>query len=102
MNGGRKPVEFEKEPAQVQDFKKSTDCFRGVYGTDLKLTKKSERSHDVTSWTWETLGFRPIVPQNLPKDSYIVMYYYHARNYTYSFEKNGKYVVKCRWGGLIQ
>ena len=31
------PVEFEKEPVEVQDFKRITDHFRGIYGMYLKL-----------------------------------------------------------------
>ena len=31
------PVEFEKKPAEVQDFRRITDHFRGIYGIYLKL-----------------------------------------------------------------
>jgi hypothetical protein len=31
------PVEFEKQPVEIQDFGKITHHFRGIYGIYLKL-----------------------------------------------------------------
>ena len=31
------PVEFEKQPVEVQDFRRITDHFRGIHGIYLKL-----------------------------------------------------------------
>jgi hypothetical protein len=30
-------VEFEKSPVEIQDFRRITDHFRGIYGIYLKL-----------------------------------------------------------------
>ena len=35
------PVEFEKQPVEVQDFRKITDHLRGIYTIYLKLIKKN-------------------------------------------------------------
>ena len=37
------PVEFEKEPVEVQDCRKSTDHFRGMYRIYANLTKENRR-----------------------------------------------------------
>jgi hypothetical protein len=34
------PVEFEKQPVEVQEFKRIARHFRGIYGIYLKLIKK--------------------------------------------------------------
>ena len=34
--GTDEPVEFEKEPVEVQDCRRITDRFRGIYGIYLK------------------------------------------------------------------
>ena len=36
------PFEFEKQPVEVQDFRKSTDHCRGIYGTYLKSMKAAK------------------------------------------------------------
>jgi len=48
-----KPIAFEKEPIEIQDVKKSTDLFRGIYKIYLKLVKQTKRSQHVTGWTWK-------------------------------------------------
>jgi hypothetical protein len=35
------PVELEKQPVEVQDYRKNTHHFKGMYGITLKLVKKS-------------------------------------------------------------
>ena len=35
------PVKFEKQPAQIQDFKKITDPFRAIYTMFLNVIKKN-------------------------------------------------------------
>ena len=35
------PVDFEKEPVEVQDFKQTINQFRGIYKIFLHLTKKN-------------------------------------------------------------
>ena len=47
-------VEFEKQPVEVQQFRKTIDRFGGIYGIYLKLMKEElERCEHVTSWTWK-------------------------------------------------
>ena len=41
------PVEFESKPVEVQDFKKYTSHFRGIYRIYLKLIK--EKPKDASS-----------------------------------------------------
>ena len=36
-----KPVEFEKQPLEVQDCRKNTDHFRGIYRVNPDLIKKT-------------------------------------------------------------
>ena len=76
---------------------------RDLWKNDLKLTKKSERSHHATGWTWKTLGFWLIVAQNLPNTLLHsnVLLPLHATTHV-PLRKHGRYEVKCRWGGLIQ
>ena len=37
------PVEFEKLPVEVQDCRKITDCFRGIYRIFPNLIKENRR-----------------------------------------------------------
>ena len=49
--------EFKKSPVEVQDSRKITDHFRGIYGINLKLLKKG---WEITTCNWldlETLEF---------------------------------------------
>jgi hypothetical protein len=42
-----KPVEFEDEPVEVQDFGKNTDCFKGISRVNLKFhEEKTERCEE--------------------------------------------------------
>jgi hypothetical protein len=37
------PVEFQKQPLEVEDCRKFTDHFRGIYGIHLKLKRKNPK-----------------------------------------------------------
>ena len=51
---GKNRLLVTDELVEVQDFKKTTDHFRGIYGMYLKLIKeKIERCQHATSWTWK-------------------------------------------------
>ena len=47
------PVEFEELPFEVQDIRKITDRFRGIYRIYLNLMKKTQRCQYVSGWTWK-------------------------------------------------
>jgi hypothetical protein len=50
------PVELERYPVEVQDLRKITDRFRGIYVIYLKSTHiKAKRCQHVTGWTWKHL-----------------------------------------------
>ena len=49
-------VEFEEEPVEIQDFRKSTDISEDF--TEYKLIKKNWHA---SSWTWNTWGSQPII-----------------------------------------
>jgi hypothetical protein len=59
MNGENQPLvadgpaEFEKQPVEVQGFRKITHHLRGIQGMYLKLIQKSEGCQHVTSSTWK-------------------------------------------------
>ena len=55
-------------PVLVQEFRKITDRFRGICGICLNSNKgNTERSQHVLTWLHlETLGYWPIMPENLP------------------------------------
>ena len=56
------PVEFEKEPVEVQDCRKITDHFRGIYRIYSNLVKENRRMP-----TCNRLDLRPqpVMPKNL-------------------------------------
>ena len=62
MNGENRPlitdepVEFEKLPVEVQDFRKIADHFRGIYGI----------SQHVTGWTWKHYDLDRLCPRISP------------------------------------
>lgn len=41
------PVEFDKHPIQIQDFRKITHPFQGIYVILLSLTRKSQKDVDM-------------------------------------------------------
>ena len=46
------PVEFEKEPVEVEDFRRITDHFRRIYGIHPQINKKKTEGYQhVTGWT---------------------------------------------------
>ena len=60
------PVEFEKYPVEVQDCRKITDHFRGIYRIYLNLIKENRRMSTRNRLDLQTLGSQPIMPENLP------------------------------------
>ena len=60
------PVEFEKQPVRVQDFRKITDLFRGIYRIYSNLIKENRRMSTCNRLDLETLGSQPVMPKNLP------------------------------------
>jgi hypothetical protein len=50
MNRENQPLVAD-ELVEVQDFRKLSDHFGGIYGKCLKLHIKTERSQHVTRWT---------------------------------------------------
>lgn len=62
--------EFEKYPVVVQDFRRITDCFRGIYGVYLIFMKQNE----TITVAWNRLDLEALprtmpkyLPQNLPR-----------------------------------
>ena len=49
--------EFEKEAVEVQDFRKITDRFRGIYRICLKLIEKSQKMSTCNRTRSETQAF---------------------------------------------
>ena len=65
--GTDEPVEFEKEPVEVQDCRRITDRFRGIYGIYLKSIQRNRRMSACNRLDLQTLGSQPIsMPKNLP------------------------------------
>ena len=54
------------EPVEVQDSRKTTDHFRGIYEIYLKFFKKIQKITTYNRLDLNTLGFWPIIPNNLP------------------------------------
>ena len=54
------------EPVEVQDCRKITDYFRGIYRISPKLMKETGGCRHVTGWNCKHLGSRPVMPKNLP------------------------------------
>ena len=61
------PVEFEEWLVEVQDFRKSTDHFRGIYRIYLKLVKKNWTMSTCNQLNLKTLGSQPVVLKILPE-----------------------------------
>ena len=47
-------VEFDKQPVEFQEFRKTTDCLTGIYGIYLKLIKPKYSNMELVEL--ETLG----------------------------------------------
>ena len=45
------PIKFEKQPVEVQDCRKTTDYFRGIYRINPNLIKETGGCEHVTGWT---------------------------------------------------
>jgi hypothetical protein len=71
------PVEFEKIPVEVQDCRKITNHFRGIYGIYPDLIKENRRMSTCNRSDLQTLGSRPIMPKNLP-DHWLGSFYNDA------------------------
>ena len=55
------------EPVEVQDSRRTTDQFRGIYGIYLKLMQKNRRMSTCNRLNLQTLGSQPtILPKILP------------------------------------
>ena len=54
------------EPIEVQDFRKITDHFRGIYRIYPNLIKEIRRMSTCNRLDLQTLGSQPIMPKNLP------------------------------------
>ena len=54
------------EPVEVQDFRRITDRFRGIYGIYLKLIYKIRRMLTCDRVDLQTLGSQPIMPKISP------------------------------------
>jgi hypothetical protein len=63
MNG----LSSEKLPAEVQEVRKITHHFRGIYRLYLKLVKENQKGHIVELVNLDDRIFiSPIMPKNLP------------------------------------
>jgi hypothetical protein len=62
------PVEFEKQSVKVEDFKKTTDHFSGIWEIYPSLIRKTKRSQHVNNrWDLKLVRFGPIMPKHLPR-----------------------------------
>ena len=50
-------VEFEKQAVEVQDYRKITDPFRGIFRIYHKLIQKNRKTTTCNRLDMETLGF---------------------------------------------
>ena len=60
------PVEFEKLPVEIQDGRKITGHYRGIYRIYPNLIKENRRMSTCNRLDLQTLGSQPVVPKNLP------------------------------------
>ena len=56
------PVEFANSPVEVQDCRKITDKFRGIYGIYPNLLKENRRMSTCNRLDLQTLGSQPVMP----------------------------------------
>ena len=59
------PVEFEKYPVEVQDCRKITGHFRGIYRIYPDLIKEYQRKLTCNRLDLQTLGSQLVMPKNL-------------------------------------
>ena len=60
------PMEFEKQPFDVQDCRKITKPFRGIYRIHPILIQENRRMSTCNQLTLQTLGSQPVMPKNRP------------------------------------
>ena len=60
------PVEFEKQPVEVQNCKKFTNYFRGIHRIYPNLIKGNRRIWTCNRLGLQTLWSQPVMPKNLP------------------------------------
>ena len=81
------PVEFEKEPVEVQDCRRITDHFRGIYRIYPNLIKENWRMSTYNRLDLQTIGSQPIMPKNLP-DHWFAMCLLEGDKYLDLFSKS--------------
>ena len=70
------PVEFEKQLVEVQDCKRITDHFRGIYRKYPTFIKENWRMSTCSRLDLQTLGSQPIImSKNLP-DQWLHMHWH--------------------------
>ena len=55
------------EPVEVEDCRKITNHFRGIYSVYPKFTKGNQRVSTCHRLDLQTLGSRPVMPKNSPR-----------------------------------
>ena len=60
------PMEFEKWPVEVQNCRRITDHYRGIYRIYPNLIKENRRMSTCNWLDLQTLGSQPVMPKNLP------------------------------------
>ena len=71
------PIEFEEKPLEVQDCRKITDHFWGIYEIYPNLTKENQRMSTCNRLDLQTLESQPITPKILP-NHWKGKWHYHA------------------------
>ena len=64
------PVEFEKQPVEVQDCRKFIDHFRGICRIYPNLNKENRKMSTWNRLDLQTLESQPVMPNNLPDHWY--------------------------------
>ena len=55
------------EPVEIQDYRKITDCFKGIYKAYPNLIKENQRMSTCNRLDLQTLGSQLVImPKNLP------------------------------------
>ena len=81
------PVEFKKQPVEVQEFRKFTDHFRGIYWIYLKWMKA--KPEDVNMWPVKFRITRILTDSNLyaqkqTSGALLQTCLYHLLNFIYT------------------
>ena len=74
MNGESRQLVTD-EPVEVQDCRKITDRFRGIYRVYLNLIKENWRISTCNRLDLQILGSQPIMPKNLSNHWYEIVVY---------------------------